>query len=664
MCGIAGFHGLGPGALSGRSRAELIERMLGAMEHRGPDEFGVRVAGDAALGTARLSIVDLAGGVQPMHDPESGFTIAFNGELYDHVEIRAELAALGHRFRTRSDTEVVLRALIEWGERALSRFDGGYSFALLQERTGRLVLARDPWGKRPLYTARREDGALFFASSIRGLRAAPGLSFELDPARLARIFTAWTPLPGETAWRGVDQVEPGSWVELEGARSVARTPFGPFLGLDAPGLGVPEAQAEIRRLFAGSVRRRLRADVEVGCYLSGGVDSAIVTHLAREEVGARLRTYSVEFDDPEFDESADQRRLQAHFGTRHRSVRISHQDIVESFPAALSHAEVPVFRTAFVPMFLLSRAVRDDGLRVVLTGEGADEAFLGYDIFKETWLRRRWGSLGGAERKERLRALYPYLPHFTEENAAALAAHFDRLAAEPASAISSHALRFRNGAWAAGFLDTGADAASPEAEIAEWAAAATAPRPLSSIAQAQWLEFRTLLHGYLLSTQGDRMALAHGVENRCPFLAQDVVRFAGSLPEEWRLAGGSEEKRILRDAFRGALPEWVREKRKRPYRAPDAAAFFGADRPAYLDAALSPAELARVPCLRAERVEKLVEKLGRTPADKISPKESQAFLLILSTCLLAREEHPQPAAPRRARRVEPTVLRDLAVETA
>jgi asparagine synthase (glutamine-hydrolysing) len=426
-------------------------------------------------------------------------------------------------------------------------------------------------------------------------------------------------------------------------------------------MGVPEAEADVRRLLAGSVRRRLRADVEVGCYLSGGVDSAIVTHLAREEVGERLRTYSVEFEDPEFDEGADQRRLGEHFGTRHRAVRVSHGDIVRSFPAALAHAEVPVFRTAFVPMYLLSRAVREDGLRVVLTGEGADEAFLGYDIFKETWLRGRWGSLGTEDRRRRVRDLYPYLPHFTDENAAALVAHFDRLAAEPAGPASSHALRFRNGAWAADFLEGAHD---PLAEIGRWAAAGMAERRLSSIAEAQWLEFRTLLHGYLLSTQGDRMALAHGVENRCPFLAKDVVEFAGSLPEEWRLANGSDEKRILRDAFRGRLPEWVLAKRKRPYRAPDAAAFFGPERPDYLDAVLSPAELAKVPSLRAERVGKLVEKLARTPPERISPKESQAFLLILSTCLLAREEHLHPAAPRKARRVVPTVLRDVAVETA
>lgn len=629
MCGIVGF--LEP-ALAPDGRPDALLGMLRSIGHRGPDGLGWFLDDGCGLGATRLAIIDIESGTQPMSDPSGRWWLAYNGEVYNYLELRAELEAAGRVFRTRSDTEVVLQAWLHWGPDCLPRFDGGFAFALYDRVERRLVLARDRYGKRPLYYL-EQGGGLWFASEMKAFFQVPGFAFEQDPAQLASILATWTPLPDQSGFKDVRSLPTASWLQRTDGRSEIRA-YEP-LGFDSDLSVASEAEALelIRSRLRDSVALRLRSDVEVGVYLSGGIDSAIVALLAGEVTRHPLSTFSVTFEDAAYDESAEQQELAEFLGTRHQAQPIGHAELAAACPEAVFHAEVPAFRSAFIPMFLLSRRTREAGIKVVLSGEGADEAFLGYDLFKETLLRRQWNSLDESVRRERLGRLYPHLKHYGPQDLAALAGLYQQFSEERMPGLFSHELRFQNGRFSTRLLARDGRPDDPFAALAGLAAAEPGFAAMSDVRKAQWLEYRTLLAGYLLSTQGERMSLAHGVENRCPFLDPAVIEAASAT--NLRFDDGFEEKRLLRRAFADRLPASIVNKRKFPYRAPDAAA-FAATRPDYLEALLSEAELGKLPFLDAGFARRLTAKVMTRPAAEISTKEDQTFLFLLSIALLNR----------------------------
>ena len=626
MCGIAGF--LAPAADS-KTFGGILADMLGVIGHRGPDAAGGFADDVCAMGTARLAIIDPAAGVQPMSDASGRYWIVYNGEIYNYRELRADLQAMGRIFRTHSDTEVLLEAWIAWGAACLPRLNGGFAFALYDRETRTLALARDRFGKRPLYFA-EQDGGLLFASEMKAFLAYPGFRFTQDASEIASILAQWTPLPHQTGFTEVQSLGLAEWLEVRGGtvtrRSYESLAFdrGPEVRTEA------DAIALIRATLAESVRLRLRSDVEVGVYLSGGLDSSIITLLACREAERSVATFSIAFEDAAFDESEAQRELSDFLHTAHTTLTIRHADIVSNFETALYHAEVPVFRAAFVPMFLLSKRTREAGIKVVLSGEGADEAFLGYDLFKETQLRAAWDSLDDPTRLSRLATLYPHLDHYGPQDLAAVTGLYRQFSREHMPGLFSHELRFQNGRFSTRLVSRPGD---PFVAISAWAARDPGFARMSAVEKAQWLEFQTLLPGYLLSTQGDRMALAHGVENRCPFLDKAVVDLAASV--NLRFDDGFEEKRLLRQAFKESLPPAIHAKRKFPYRAPDSAA-FASMRPDCLDLVCSDRELARLPYLDARFAGALVRKILSRPAAEISTKENQTFMFLMSLALLNR----------------------------
>ncbi|NEW72721.1 asparagine synthase (glutamine-hydrolyzing) [Streptomyces rhizosphaericus] len=627
MCGIAGFV---PASPSPGPEPDVVAAMLSQIRHRGPDETGYYLDDGMAMGTVRLAIVDLVSGAQPMADPTQRYWICFNGELYNHIELREELSGLGRQFRTRSDTEVVLQAWIQWGQACLSRFNGAFAFAVRDAVSDELFIARDRYGKRPLFYAERPDGFLF-ASEMKAFRAHPGFRFELDPHELKSIFGIWTPLPDRSPFKGVRQLPPGSFLTLGAGRTALHTYE--ELAVDAPPFtGTPtEAAALVRDTMRTSVEVRLRSDVEVGVYLSGGLDSAIVARLATDLSSHEVRTFSVEFEDRALDESSSQQTVARYLGTRHSSIAISTSDVVENFPAAVHHAEVPVFRTALVPMYLLSRHVRDAGIKTILSGEGADEAFLGYSLFRETMLRAEWNRLSAAERQEKVAVLHPELAHFGSEHRVHVTGLLSQFSEERLDGLFSHELRYQNGRFAQRLLK---DRAEPFADLLALVGDTPGYAALSPTQKAQWLEFKTLLAGYLLSSQGERMGLAHGVENRCPFLDPAVVRAAALV--NLRFDDGWEEKAVLKEAFRDVLPAEPLTRRKQPYRAPGAAA-FQKHRPCYLELVLSKRELAKIDGIDPVFAQRLVKKVMATEAAEISTKEDHAFVHLLSTAVLNQQ---------------------------
>jgi asparagine synthase (glutamine-hydrolysing) len=604
--------------------------MIAMLAHRGPDGRGLRVDGSVGLGHARLSIVDLAGGQQPMSNEDGSIWITFNGEIFNYLELRAELTRKGHQFRTRSDTEVILHLYEEGGADAVRRLNGQWAFGLWDARRRLLVLSRDRIGVRPLFysvSARR----LVFASEIKALFADRGVSRALDPRGLDNIFTFWTTLPPRTVFRDVRELPPGHSLLWRDGQCVETTHWQPTFTPAVDSRPESDWIEELDARLTAATRLRLRADVPVGALLSGGLDSSLITTLAARASGSPPRTFSIAFDDPEFDESLHQRRVARALNVDHRELRCSHDDIVRVFPDVVWHAETPILRTAPAPMYLLAQCVRDAGYKVVLTGEGADEVFGGYAIFKEAKLRRFWSRNPASRlRPLLLTRLYPFMPELQRQPPAFRQRFFHVNPDDVTHPCFSHLPRWRlTSRLKLFFSNATRDALNGYDGIAERSSQLPpAYDAWDDVSRAQYLEMTNLLPGYILSSQGDRMAMAHGVEGRFPFLDPDIVSFGSRLPVNLKLRRLTE-KYLLKRLASSVVPAPVWRRAKQPYRAPGAKALFAGRAGSYVDDLLSPDQLRRDGIFNPRAVELLLRKYraGRAVAEK----DDMALVAILST---------------------------------
>jgi len=616
--------------------------MIAEIGHRGPDATGIHVepGGAAGLAHARLSIIDLATGDQPMASADGSVWIVFNGEIFNYLELRAELERTGRTFATQSDTEVILQMYEVYGESCVERFNGDWAFAIWDRRESKLFLSRDRVGVRPLYYA-ATPRAFVFASEVKSVLAHGGVERTLDLRALDEVFTFWAPLAPRTCFAQVRELPPGHCLTLRDGRVRLWRYWSLRFDPEPQRLADDEAAERLLSLLADASRIRLRSDVPVGAYLSGGLDSSFVTALVNGIAGTRLRTFSVTFDDAEFDESAFQQAVVQRLGTEHQSIRCTYDDICTAFPDVVWHAEKPLLRAAPAPLFLLSKLVRDASFKVVLTGEGADEFLGGYDIFKEEAIRRFWARQPHSQwRPSLLRRLYPYLPEMRAQSEAYLKRFFRVEPEQLDNPFFSHLPRWTVTAKAKQFYsedlrlqlasdDPFADLRSrlPD-DFSRW----------SGLGRAQYLEADILLPGYILSSQGDRMAMAHSVEGRFPFLDHRVVEFANALPARLKLRG-LQEKYLLKRAARHLVPDAVFQRPKQPYRAPDARSFFdaaaGRERAQYVADVLSPRSVEQAGLFNPRAVGRLVEKARA--GQVVGAGDNMALVGILSTQLLVRQ---------------------------
>ena len=502
--------------------------MVASLEHRGPDALTGVVADGIALGHSRLSIVDLEGGAQPMTDPVTGVTVVFNGEIYNHVELRRQLAA-DYDFATRSDTEVILAVFRSHGIAGVEHLNGQFAFALHDPRDNSLWLARDRYGIRPLCYTHHDDG-IAFASEAKALFAGGLARAEIDPVSLWETLHFWAPTETRTMFAGVQSLPPGSiaHVASDGRLDIRRY-WDIDLSDDLVDRELSEDQAldELGALLDDAVRLRLRADVPVAAYLSGGLDSSLLCALAQDQLGGSLDTFSIGFAQDRYDERGFQEQVATALGTRHRSVLMEDADIGELLPRVIGHAEAVSLRSAPAPLLKLSGLVRSDGTKVVLTGEGADEVFGGYDLFKEVKVREFWSRNPDSEwRPALLGRLYPYLAIGRQSDR--LIREFYGVGLDDVTALDfSHRIRWSNSGRIARFLSADTLSAVSEHDHVAALEAGLSPsaRSLRPLARAQYLEIRTLLSQYLLSTQGDRMLMANSVEGRFPFLDHRLAEF-------------------------------------------------------------------------------------------------------------------------------------------
>ena len=523
MCGICGIV-----SDSGLPDLALLRRMMGRLGHRGPDGNGWYRDRRAALGHTRLAIIDTAGGAQPLCNEDGTVWVTYNGEIFNYVELGEELRHLGHTFRTASDTEVIVHAWEEWGEECFPRFNGQWALALWDRRAERLVLSRDRLGVRPLFYVRR-PGGLLFASEVKSVFADPSVERAFDPAGLDQTFTYWSPVAPRTVFRGIEQLEPGHYAVLDsgGFRKAPywRATFPPR-GRE-PGQDVREnAEALRERIIEAARLRFLRSDVPVGAYLSGGLDSSVTAAVIARYTSARLHTFSLRFADSEFDEGLYQKKMSAVLGTQHQDIVVSPSDIAAVFPEVIRHAEAPILRAAPAPLFLLSKLVRENGYKVVVTGEGADEVLAGYDLFREARVRLFWSrDPGSAKRTRAAELLYPWMARSPGQIPAFARSFFGRHL-DPDDPALSHRPRWDSTSVIKSMLSADLRDRIGRAGAED---VVTAMPPGSAdwdpLSRGQWLEMTTLLAGYILAAQGDRMLMANSVEGRFPFLDAGRRRF-------------------------------------------------------------------------------------------------------------------------------------------
>ncbi len=631
MCGIAGIFNL-----SNDSRlrcSDTLEAMAAQMAHRGPDGSGFYNDDHLGFAHTRLSIIDLESGDQPIHNEDKTIWVIFNGEIFNYIELKSELVARGHRFYTKSDTEVIVHLYEESGEDFVTQLNGQFAIALWDSRAQRLLLLRDRPGIAPLFYS-IQSGRLLFASEVKAMLPAFDEAPRLSITALDQLMTFWAPASPATIFEGVYEVPPGELLIAENGTVRTRKYWDWSFAEDGAYRQEDEQTLaeELHDLLVDATRIRLRSDVPVGAYLSGGLDSSVLTSLIHHFGGVPLRTFSIGFDDAGLDETAYQEELIAHLGADHSRVHCAQNQVGEEFPTTIWHTESPVLRTAPVPMRLLSRLVRQQNYKVVLTGEGADEVLGGYDIFKESKIRQFWARHPDSKlRPLLLKRLYPYLDISPGRAQAYLQSFFGQGLDTPDLPYFSHLPRFNTTAKCKDFFSN--DLKERLNGDTYEALETLLPRHLTRwhpFNRSQYIETKTLMSGYLLSSQGDRMLLANSVEGRFPFLDHRVMEFAGGLHPRLKMKV-LVEKYLLKRAAGKYLPKRIVQRYKQPYRAPDIPAFFGDETPEYVHELLSRQKISEYGYFDANRVEMLKKKIEKGRA--IGYKDNMSLVGILSTQL-------------------------------
>ncbi len=639
MCGIAGIINY----TRPEDKRELLTRMVGLMHHRGPDASGLYMNGPVGLAHARLSIIDLSSaGNQPIHNEDKTVWIVFNGEIFNYPDLRKDLEAKGHRFYTQTDTEVLIHLYEEKGTSMFAVLNGQFALAIWDENEQSLLLGRDRVGIRPLFYHRR-NGRMAFASEIKALFADPDVERTINPQSLSDVFTCWAPLGELTPFTDIFQLLPGHYARISGKGMHIQSYWSPdFSHEDTRERPLTDWVDELKGLLLDASRIRLRADVPVGAYLSGGIDSTYISSLVKQNFNNQLSTFSVSFSDKRFDESAYQSIAVRSLQTDHKDVCCTEDDIGAVFPTIIWHTETPIIRTAPAPLFMLSKLVRESNFKVVLTGEGADEIFAGYNIFKEDKIRRFWARHPDSKARPRLlEKLYPYI--FSAANSRSrqfLEGFFKKDLLATDSPVYSHLLRWHNTSQLKSFMADGfrPPGDSPGISIDRFIDryVATLPESFMSwnpLSRAQYTEMSIFLSNYLLSSQGDRMAMANSIEGRFPYLDHRVIEFASKVPKRLRI-NGLDEKFLLKQAARKMIPDEVVDRSKQPYRAPISRCFFGDHKLDYVDELMSERQIQEKGYFDPKKVTRLIAKCRKGQGSLLSERENMAIVAILSTQLL------------------------------
>lgn len=640
MCGFAGILRLGQRPLPPPS---TVRRMLATIAHRGPDEAGELLGPDLQVGVARLSIIDVKGGHQPVWGCGDALACVYNGELYNHHELRRELAAKGHRLRSESDSAVLPHAYEEWGADLLRHLRGMFALALWDARERRLLLARDRLGIKPLYVAETPD-FLVFGSEIKALLASGLVPREIDRDALDDVLSLSYPCPPRTLFRHVRELRPAHWLEARPGRPPGtphrywRAPFVPRG--EHRRVTRRDAQAELRELLRRKVYEHLQSDVPVATYLSGGLDSSALSALVTEVTGDPPTTFSIGFSSPEHDESGFAARMTAVLGAPNHTV-VCDRSTADHYPEALWHMELPLQFPLVLPLAQLSARARSAGFKVVLTGEGADELLGGYDCFRADKMRRIFDRpLLRALRPAVYRRLYSWhgLPEGT----------VDMMLANQAR--SREVERRFGGVYPAWFdMWTTLDLDRQRLLAPDGRRVRPADEPpegfldllpdgvgeLHPFDAVLALELESRLPSWMLAI-GDRASMANGVEARVPFLDHELVEYLVPLAPALKMRGFTE-KALLRQAVGDLLPAEIASRQKRPFYTPLKSWFFSEGAPEYVEDVLGARALRDAGLFDPEVVARLRRDILRVPDGHLLRVQHEwVLVLVLGVQILHR----------------------------
>ena len=594
MCGIAGFVHFGrrPGS------AAVLRRVNQKMRHRGPDHQGVFESPHAVIGAVRLKIIDLAGGDQPMQSDDGDTVIAFNGEIYNHLELRHELERLGHRFHSSCDTEVALRAFLQWDTDCFRRFRGMFAVAFWQESSRRLVLGRDRIGIKPLYYTIR-NGNIYFGSELKAILEHPEIPRQLSAKGLSYFLALnYVPTP-LTLVEGIEKLEPGTWLECtpgeQRKERYWRNEFAPSAK------SIEEACEELDSLLASSVAEHLISDVPVGLWASGGLDSSTILHYAAQHSRRPLETFSISFSGKRFDESRYFRILRDHYGTRHHELDLtSDLDLTGAIHEISYYSDEPSADAGALPVWFLSRMTARH-VTVALSGEGADEIFGGY----QTYLADRYAAFARRFPASLLRLAHKaanLLP--VSDQKIGLEYKLKRfLAGALLPADDAHF--YWNGAFSAREQQALGLEQEVESPASLCAALSGVPPHTDVVNRYLFIDQHYYLPDDILY-KCDRMSMAHSLEVRPPFLDHRIVEFAARLPSHLKISG-RETKRVLRRLMRNKIPAAILNRSKEGLDIPAHEWLRGALRPLLLDA-LSPASVRSIGIFNPEAISALVKR--------------------------------------------------------
>jgi asparagine synthase (glutamine-hydrolysing) len=571
MCGIAGI--VSAESLDDTASARII-RMRDVLQHRGPDESGLHIDAFAALAHRRLSIVDLSTGQQPLSNEDASVWVVFNGEIYNHADVRRQLEAKGHCYRTRSDTETIIHAYEEWGEECVHQFRGMFAFAIWDEPKRRLLIVRDRLGIKPLYWARCATG-IVFGSEIKAILASGLVEPAAETDALPEVLSTRSVAGAGTMFRGIQKLLPGHLLAFEGGETRVRqywdvptsSPRDSATLRAGHQLREDEVVSQFRELLTESVRLRLMSDVPLGMFLSGGIDSSAIAALMAPMMGQPLQTFSVAFKERAYNELEYAREVSRAIGAESREVVIDDRDFFGELPRLLWHEDEPIAHPSSVPLYFVSALARRH-VTVVLTGEGSDELLAGYGKYpRVAW---NWAAgtvyermIPAAVRSTVARALVPKLPSRLARYARRSFMSMDRT---PGAMVFDNFASIR-------LADQGALLSPALRSVvtstrAYGSSIAYFDRPdgdSSLLNRLLYADMKTYLVELLMKQ--DQMSMAASIESRVPFLDHKLVEFAAALPDRWKLSGWTT-KRILRRAMKGVLPESILNRPKMGFPVP------------------------------------------------------------------------------------------------
>jgi asparagine synthase (glutamine-hydrolysing) len=607
MCGIVGFLTTKPEDIPDR---EVLRTMRETMTHRGPDEKGeyIRPIDDRGpfifFGHRRLSIIDLEGGHQPLSNEDETIWVLLNGEIYNFQEIKTELEGKGHRFQTRSDTEVIAHGYEEFGENCFERFSGMFSIAIWDERKKRLLLARDRLGKKPLYYSLIHQ-TLLFASELKAIMAYPHFSRKIDPLSLMKyLFYEFIPSP-HTIFRDAKKLSAASYLIWDKKGEEIKSYWSPFRrNVEDEVLSEKEAEDRMMELLRKAVSRRLISDVPLGVFLSGGIDSSMITALAQKEHSGKVKTFSIGFEDPSFDESTYALLASNHIGTEHHEKRMVPEDLLRIVPKLPDILDEPMADASILPTYLLSKFTREQ-VTVALGGDGGDELFAGYPTYFAHQVANRYERL--------LQPLHPtmaFLGNLLPVSDANIS--FDFKVKKFLSGIGFPD-GIRNYVWLGSFsFSELPEVLSPEinkqfnqTRLVEEISSYEKDFPLRDrISLLQYLDLKLYLQESIL-VKVDRASMASSLEVRAPFLDHELVEFVMGLPSSLKLKGFTS-KYLLKKAARPYLPDEIINRKKKGFGVPIAKWVKGPLKEMFMDL-LSVDRVKREGLLNSQYVEKLLQ---------------------------------------------------------